>query len=341
MLLRRPTVRAIACRLNLSRSTVSNALRSLPNVKMETRRLVQETARTMGYVHQPFASEVMSRLRQPDRTKPIGTLAVLELDEPNRPAIGAVFHGQLLSGIRQRAAEMGFEVSTWKCGPELAPARLNQILHWRGIQGLVILPAWGDPDLNALDWTRLSGVYLDYRIRRPDMHTVCSDHFRRIFDAMEKANLFGYRRPGLVIERRLNERNDGRFVGAYLDYLQRHSEMAFVPPLLVEKFERESFGRWFRENEPDVVMTHWLEAPSVMSEAGARIPDTHGYICLNVLGAPPEYSGFDQQPRMLGACAAELLISRLSHRVPGAANTPTSTLLPAVWVEGATLGPKK
>jgi DNA-binding LacI/PurR family transcriptional regulator len=326
--------------LNLSRSTVSNALRSLPSVKLETRQRVQEKARTMGYVHQPFASEVMSRLRRPDRAKPIGTLAVLEIDEPARRPIAKLFNRELLSGLKERAAEIGFGISTWGWGTALPPSRLNQILRWRGIQGVVILPAWEDPDLSALDWTRLAGVYLDCRIRRPALPTVCSDHFRRIYDAMEKARTFGYRRAGLVIEQRLNERIDGRFAGAYMNYVHTHPEMASVPPLLVDRFERESFLHWFRKYQPDVVITHWLDAPHLMATAGARIPQTHGYICLNVLGAPPGYSGFDQQPRLLGACAAELLVSQLSHRGRGAPSTPASTSLPAAWVDGTTLGPK-
>src|SRR5437868_7060988 len=122
ILSKRPTIRAIARRLNLSRSTVSNALRSLPTVKLETRQLVQETAHAMGYIHHPFASEVMSRLRRPDPTRPIGTLAVLELDEPLQSATAGVFNGHLLEGIRQRAAEIGFGISTWKCGAALPPA---------------------------------------------------------------------------------------------------------------------------------------------------------------------------------------------------------------------------
>jgi DNA-binding LacI/PurR family transcriptional regulator len=337
----RPTVRAIARSLNLSRSTVSNALRSLPTVKLETRHLVQETARTMGYVHQPFASVVMSRLRRPDRAKPIGTLAVLELDEPSRSSNASMFNAQLLDGIRERAAEIGFGVSTWKYGRALRLSRLNQILQWRGIEGVVVLPAWGDPDLTALDWTNFSGVYLDHRIRSPAMHTVCSDHFRRVIDAMEKTRTFGYRRAGLVLERRLDERIDGRFVGAYMNYVHTHPEMGFIPPLLVDAFERDSFLSWFREHQPEVVITHWLEAPRVMAAAGARIPQTHGYICLNVLGAPPGYTGFDQRPGLLGACAAEILISHLSHGSRGAPTLPASTSLPATWVEGATIRPKK
>jgi len=100
----RPTVRSIAAALGLSRSTVSNALRGLPGVKIETMHRVQNAAVEMGYSVHPFASEVMSQLRRKIRNMSIGTLAVLEIDEPNLPPVAQNFNGRLFDGIEERAA---------------------------------------------------------------------------------------------------------------------------------------------------------------------------------------------------------------------------------------------
>jgi LacI family transcriptional regulator len=337
----RPTVRSIAVALKLSRSTVSNALRGLPGVKAETSHRVQKAASEMGYSVHPFASEVMSRLRRKDRNKIIGTLGVLEINEPNQRTIAQNFNDRLFEGIKVRAAEIGFSVNRWRFGSHsLSLKRLNAILQARGIEGLIFLPSWFEPDYQELDWTKFTAVYLDYLINQPRINTVCSDHYRRIVDALENARARGYTRPGLAVEGRLNERLSGRFVGAYLGYLHDHPEMTRVPPLLVDEFGAEVFLPWYKANRPDVVITHWLEAPRCMTEAGAEIPHRNGYICLNVLGAPPHYSGFDQQPNLLGARAAEMVISQLAHHNRGAPIIPTNTLMPAQWVEGATIAPR-
>jgi LacI family transcriptional regulator len=214
------------------------------------------------------------------------------------------------------------------------------ILQARGIEGLLFLPSWLEPDYQELDWTKFTAVYIDYLINQPRINTVSSDHFRRIFDAMDNARARGYTRPGFAVQRRLNERLNGRFVGAYLGYLHDHPEMAHVPPLLVDEFTPEVFLPWYTANRPDVVITHWLDAPRYMTEAGADIPHRDGYICLSLLGAPPQFSGFDQQPKLLGARAAEMVISQLARHDHGAPIIPTNTLMPAVWVEGATVAPR-
>ena len=56
--------------------------------------------------------------------------------------------------------------------------RLDTILHTRGIQGLILLPAVGFPDLSELSWHRYTAVYADYFIDHPPLHCVCSDHYR-------------------------------------------------------------------------------------------------------------------------------------------------------------------
>jgi LacI family transcriptional regulator len=339
MAMPRPTVRTIAVALGLSRSTVSNALRGLRGVKAETRQRVRQKAEVMGYRAHPFAAEVMSQLRRRAQSKQVGLLAVLEMDEPNRPPAAALFNRQLLEGIEKRAGEMGFGAPHWTFGgaESLALRRLNQILQWRGIHGLLFLPTWSEPQFLDLDWTQFTAIYLDYLVRKPSLHTVCTDHFRTLHTALEQARGLGYRKAGFTVMKRADERLNGRWTGAYLGYLHDHPEMALVPPLLVDELKAENFLPWFREHDPDVVITQWLDAPRHMISAGAEIPRTHGYICLNVLSAPTGFSGFDLRPRLLGMRAAELVISQLAHGDRDIPAVPSNTLVPAEWIEGTTV----
>ena len=339
----RPTVRTIAKSLKLSRSTVANALRGLSSVKPTTRIRVQRAAKTMGYSVQPFASAVMSQMRRSGQSRLLGTLAVLEMDEPGRPSGAAIFHKKLFEGIEKRAADMGFMATRWTYGgaKSLPLTRLNQILQWRGIQGLLFMPTWSEPDFRALDWARFTAIYVDYLVRSPALHTVSTDHFRSLSVALEKARSLGYRRPGFAVARRADERLGGRWTGAYLSHLHSHPEVTAVPPLLADDINEECFLPWFRAHDPDVVITHWLDAPRHMTAEGAEIPRKHGFICLNVLPAPPEFSGIDLQPRLLGARSVELVVGQLMRHDRGVPELASNTLIPSRWIDGATLARRK
>lgn len=338
----RPTVRSIAAALGLSRATVSNALRGYAGVNAETRQRVQTAADEMGYVQHPFAAQVMSQIRRGAADKEMGTLAVLELLEPMRPAGSSFFHADLLTGVKERAASLGFGVFHCKFGPgsELTLRRLNQILFNRGVRGLVLLPTYCEPDFAELDWSKFTGVYVDYLIQRPALHSVCCDHGITVFKALEQACARGYKRPGLTITRRTNARLHGRWVGAYLGYLNEHPELSPVPPLVVDEVDELNpvhFLPWFKNYQPDVVLSHWTGALKQMKSQGAKIPRTHGFICLNLQIAPANFSGFLQQPKLLGARAAELVVSQLSQGEVGPPAMPSTTMLPPKWREGGTI----
>ncbi len=338
----RPTVRSIAAALRLSRATVSNALRGYAGVNAKTRQRVQEAAAKAGYVTHPFAAQVMSQIRRSAANKEMGTLAVLEMHEPHRPFGADRFHAELLAGVKERAATLGFAAKHWLfgAGSDMSLQRLNQILQCRGVRGLVLLPTWSEPDFRDLDWPRFTGVYVDYHIGLPAVHTVCCDHGLTVYNALEKARERGYRKPGIAIAHRTNARLHGRWVGSYLAYLNEHPELTPVPALVADEADElrpVNFLPWFKKHRPDVVLTHWLGALDQMKSAGADVPRNHGYICLNLQVAPANFSGFSLQPKKLGERAAELVIAQLSHGDAGPPLIPSTTMLPPQWREGATI----
>jgi DNA-binding LacI/PurR family transcriptional regulator len=334
-----PTVRSLAASLGLSRATVSNALRGHPGVARTTRARVQKMAEKMGYTRNLLAARVMSQLRKRGDQKLLGTIGVLDLHEPDRPPQAGSFHDALRAGIRKRSVENGFAVSFWSIGPhgDVTCSRLNRILKWRGISGVVLLPAWHDPDFSGLDWTGLTGVYLDYAIHLPPLHTVCTDHYRTVHSAMEKARERGYRRPGFVIQQNANERIHGRYLAAYLGYLHNHPEMEGLDPLVTSEITPERFTGWFRKERPDVVLTHWLKGYETLTSLGVNIPGDCGFLCLNLHAAPPNVSGFQLQPERIAECGTDLLLSHLLLNERGPPLQPTIAMVPSVWSEGATV----
>jgi LacI family transcriptional regulator len=74
-----------------------------------------------------------------------------------------------------------------------------------------------------------------------------------------------------------------------------------------------------------------------MKDSGAKIPSTHGFLCLNSLRATMPCASLDHQPRELGARAAELVIGHVIHNEYGPPTMPSLTSIPARWVEGPTV----
>lgn len=209
-----PTLRTLAKTLGLSRTTVSDALRGSPRVKAETMSRVHQAAKEAGYERNPLTGAVMSLLRRSRGQQFRGVLGALEMIGTDRSAHVIRYNEALMKGITERAGELGFKVERFEIGGNgVRINRLDTILHTRGIQALVLLPASGFPDFSSLSWERYTAVYTDYFIDRPPLHCVCSDHYRSMVSLLHHIHGRGYRRPGLFMEIPLDERLQFRWEG--------------------------------------------------------------------------------------------------------------------------------
>ena len=335
-----PTVRSLARDLGLSHTTVSDALRGKGRVDPATVSRVEKAARAAGYRRNPLAAAVMSELRRSRGGTFRGVLAAVDLSEPDRAPHG-VFHRELVGGGRARAIELGFKLEQFLVGSAgITVARLDSILQSRGIHGVLLLPSWYSPDWRGLEWPRYAAVYTDYVIERPPLHCVCCNHYRSMVALLARLTERGYRRPGLVLERGRDERTQRRFSAAFRSYQENEPGVEAVPLLMTGPERRkEDFVTWFRRNKPDVVIGHFTETIEWMEAAGATVPTTAGFVSLNLLYKTRPCAGLDQQPRELGGRAVELLIAQLQRNERGIPEWPTTTTIPARWVEGPTLRP--
>jgi LacI family transcriptional regulator len=334
-----PTIRSLAAGLGLSRTTVSDALRGSSRVKGETAKQVWKAANAAGYRPNPLAGAVMSEIRRSRGQTFRGGLAAINLDEADRPASALRYHEALIDGARRRAADLGYKLQPFLVGRKgVDQSRLDTILQSRGIQGVLVLPAWREPDLSRLDWSRYAGIYTDYIIEHPALHAVSCDHYRSMTDVLERLVQSGYRRPGLFLQRHQDERLQHRWEGAFLAFTRSHPPTARVPPLLMDEFSRPQFVRWLKRYKPDVVIGHLDAAIGWMDQCGARVPDQAGFFCLNLTQAQVKNcAGLDLQPQLLGARAVELLIAQLQRNERGIPEHASTTMIPARWVDGLTL----
>lgn len=336
-----PTVRSIAAHLGLSRTTVSDALRGCGRVGKHTADRVRRAARELDYRPNPLTGSVMSAMRRARSTSFHGTLAVVDLHEPDHPH--GPFHVEIVSGFRARAAELGFAAEEFVIGGQNLPLhRLDQILQSRSVPGVLVLPSWYQPDLTGLEWSRYAGLYTDYIIERPSLHSVCADHYHLMITALELLKQRGYKRPGMLIQKRRDERIELRQTAAFRAFQATHFDGEPVPLLIKAEYAEleQQFPAWFRRNKPDVVLSHIEETTDWMKACGARIPETHGFVALNVIGCTRPCAGLDLQGRVIGTRAAEMLIGQILRNERGLPEWPSRTVIAARWVDGPTVRPE-
>ena len=337
-----PSLRQLAQQLGLSHTTVSEALRGSSRVRPATRAKVLKAAKLAGYQRNPLAGALMSEMRRSRAGTFRGVLAVLDMDGPEGRAAGPTrYHKELAKGATKRAEELGFKADAFAVGTGgLSLERLDTILQSRGIGGIFLLPVRETPDLTRLDWTHFSGIYSDYVIERPGLHAVCPDHYRAMLTALDRLRALGYKRPGLVLRASHDARLLHRWEASYHAYQTHHDGMTRLPPLILSEPNAADFTRWFRTVKCDVVLAHSPEVKDWMTAAGASVPETHGFCCLNVLNSTTPCAGLDLQPRLLGARGMELLIGQVLRNECGSPELPMTTTVPAAWVYGPTLQPQ-
>ncbi|MGC4071771.1 MAG: LacI family DNA-binding transcriptional regulator [Nibricoccus sp.] len=333
----RPTVRSLAAALGLSRATISNVLRGKGRVAAETIERVRKAAAEAGYAHNALAGALMSELRQSRGQTFRGVIATVDRNEPERAPHGP-FHAELVKGIRERAGELGYRLEEFVVGGGgLSMNRLNAVLDARGIQGVVVLPSWHEPDWAGIDWSRRAGVYTDYIIRKPALNCVTTDPYKSMVETLERLSQRGYRRPGLFIERERDSRTHFRFCAPFQSILRDGKPRETVPPLLVAERDRETFARWFSKHRPDVVLSHFNDALEWMKALGARVPETHGFVSLNELYREEPCAALDLQPRLIGARSLDILTGQLQRQELGVPAWPTLTTVSARWLDGPTV----
>ena len=335
------TIRSLAGQLGLSRTTVSDALRGRGRMAASTRQRVIRNAATAGYQVNPLTATVLAEIRRTRSSAYRGTIAVVDVREESHWPHGP-FPLQVIAGARDAASALGFLTEQFTVGNlALSWTRLDSILYSRRIHGVIVLPAWQEPDLSVLDWSRYAGIYTDHRIVPPGLHSVCTDHYGSMMALLELLRRRGYRRIGLMLDTGRDERIYYAQSAAFTAFHRAQGIAAPVPTLITENYPpryEDEFAPWFRRHHPDVVLSHFAETLAWIKRCRLRTVET-GFVILNVIEKIVPCAGLDLQPRVIGRRAAELVVGQLLRNELGVPACPSRTTILARWVEGPTVRP--
>jgi len=339
------SVRQIAARLGLSKTTVGDALNHSPRVKAATRELVERTAREMGYVPDARISTVMAQVRQADAKDllPLAWLSTTQAEESwSRYAYLAPYY----AGAKERARQLGYRLEEfWTNEPGMSARRLSGILDAQGIGAVIV--TYPARHLN-IDWQRVAAVSLGGAMLSPRLDTVMTDHYFNFTLALKMAKRAGYRRIGIFLAREM-DRFSSHLLQATAHFFY-HSDQAAtqLPPHFYEQESpdyystlRRELSEWIGQHRPDVVLSHSIELVNHLEHVGYRVPGDIACIHLGTDDDASDWAGINAQKRVIGAKAVEAVIARLHRGDFGPPQVDTKTLVRGSWHGGWTMPVRK
>lgn len=169
------TIKDIARKLHISVSTVSRALRNLPDVNPETKRAVQELAKKLNYEPNYIAQSLINR-----KTRIIGVIV---------PVIASPVFGRILSGMNDSAQRHNYQLMICQSNEnaELEAGLIRQLASFK-IDGLLISVSGqtkGDQCFEILKRKEVPMILFDRVIPDMDVTKIVVDEFHSAFMAVE------------------------------------------------------------------------------------------------------------------------------------------------------------
>lgn len=330
------SIKHIAAKCGVSIATVSKALNNHSDVSEETRRLVYETAREMGYLPNSQA-----RALKTSRTYNIGVLFM----EKAGSGLAHNFFSLILDSFKEQASEQGYDL-TFICS-RIGDKTAGYYEHckYRGVDGVLIVCAdFYDPDIVQLMNSDLPVVTVDFVTDKKP--SVSSDNVSGMKKLVKHAIKKGHRKIAYIY-------GDSSQVTTirlktYLDTLKAYGiepvsdyikQGKYQDPISVKALTADMLKLY----EPPTCIIlpddySAVGAYSAIREAGLSVPfdiSLAGYDG-NLFSqlATPRLTTIKQDTVLIGRTAAELLIRVIQKEN---VNPAASPVIPGLLVEGASI----
>lgn len=309
------TIRDIALKLNISVSTVSRALRNMPEVNKETREMVMKVAKKMNY--EP--NRVAQSLRI-NRTSTIGVIV---------PEVEMHFFSSIISGIQETANRLGYNVMFCQSNESYETELANiQTLFSSRVDGLLISLSRETDDpahINSLLEKNFPLVLFDRVFDDLNTSKVIVDDYEGAFKAVEYILKTGCKNIAYLGGPKNLSISNSRLAG-YLDALKQGN--ARQEPLIVhsEGLEvgaaRAAEQLLEMETPPDAIFCFndpvAIKALQVVKQKGLSIPEDISLVGFtnDPVSAliSPSLTTVTQPSYEMGKTAAELLIKHIAAK---------------------------
>ena len=315
------TIKEIARRLGVSKSTVSRALRDSSEISEDTKARVIELARKLNYSPNPIALSLLK-----NRTHTIGII-VPDIDNP--------FFSTAISGVEDVAYSRGYHVMIYQ-SHESYEREQTDVRHIadRRADGLIVSVASQSPHHHHFAELQEGGIPIVFFDRSSDIvqtHKVLVDDYAGAFQATEHLIGQGCRKIAHVSGPMSLTISRNRCNG-YRDALRKHKlPLRDEWVVSAEYSQAEGTERAYQlmalRERPDAIFAasdriaigvHWA-----LRQLGYRMPDDVALLGFSDLGIAalldPPLSSVAQPSFEMGRQSAELLLELIENK-----NTPVS-----------------
>ncbi|MFA6287058.1 MAG: LacI family DNA-binding transcriptional regulator [Opitutaceae bacterium] len=333
------SVRDLAACLNISRTTVSLALRNHPRISEAMRKRVQACAAEAGYQPNAMVNALMTHMRR-RRTHTTGeVLAFLTAGESPQTWCRLPTIVDCFDGVRAQAERQGFKLETFWLGKMGEASRqVARILGARGVRAsvLALLPDEAEP--LDLAWDRHPVVALGYTFGQKPLHQVAHAHFNGMLTCYRELRKLGYKRIGAVLTDHDDHHVNHYWSGGFFAAQNLYGGKKLPLPKLTSYDDKAACVNWFKAHRPDAIIgTHPDPALRMLKSHGVGAADGVGYAALDIeRGNIGHVSGIRQNWSSMGAALVDMLVGQLHMNEYGLPTTPKVVLIDGDWVPGKT-----
>lgn len=327
------TMHDLARKLRLSTMTVSRALRNAPGVSVKTRDRVVEAAKRMNYRPDPALAVLnmyRHNRRKPTTSEKIAFLTNFPTADGWRQSVTFV---RYFEGVKKRALQLGYDIEPfWLRAVGMSTRRVSEILHGRGIRGVIVGPLAQGLSSLELEWDLFSAVALGRSLAKPDLALVSVNHYQAMELACREVSAREYPRIGFAITMGEDARTTGALRASFLMQQERfHGPV--LPPLIIPDFSADAVTAWVKEHRPDVLLSSEQTHYELLRSRNHRGAASVDFVHLNVDPAT-DVAGIDQGHDSVGEHALALLHLKLLQRETGVPPRRQMLLISATWKEG-------
>ncbi|MHB1688366.1 MAG: LacI family DNA-binding transcriptional regulator [Ignavibacteriaceae bacterium] len=309
------TLDDIAKKLNVSKVTVSKALRGHPDISKETTLLVKKVAQELGYTPNYMARNLSSR-----RTNTIGVVV---------PKIAHFFFSAVIEAIYDAAFNNNYEIilTVSQENAEREIKHIKSLLAMR-VDGLIVSITQQTRDKAIFEKVLKQGVpltFIDRIFDIPGTNSITVDDRGGTFQAIEHAIKLGYTKIAHLAG--FPEINIGlrRYQG-FEDAMRKYDLPVNSDWVIYGGFGEEAGYRGFMKmynnnNLPEFIFAVTypvaLGVYAAVQEVGLKIPDDVDIMCFGNSDVnrfiSPSLSCVDQPTEKLGKTAVELTLDQIKN----------------------------
>lgn len=316
----------IADETGYSLMTVSRVIRQSGSASAKAREAIESCAERLGYDHNPEVSRMMSLMRSGQRDQYHETLGLLWFLTPAKRKRNESLR-QLEAGIQQRADQLGYRLDPLEFTEYVDhPGRLFDILSHRGIRGILLTPRIGAEegvkDAYDFPWDDFAWVAFGNTHANQEFHRVGHHHFFGMELALHHLTRLALRRPALYISDQLSETVHHAYSGSFFANHPLGPAKA-VKLKVPSDLDLGEMAGWCRRNKVDALLSPHIETL-------ARLRELPQLVSLHLKGKD-RIPGIDQQNRILGTYAIDMLVAQLHRNEQGLPAEPKLMMNKGTW----------